>query len=550
MLKKLTIKNFAIIEDITIDFDDKLTALTGQTGAGKSLIIDSLNLLLGSRAISDMIRYDETKATVTGFITNINDSAKEYLRNLGMVCDDITIYREIKQNSKNTIKVNDVNFNLNQLKQLGLYLADIHVQHDTFRLINPENYLFFLDKYGDKSLTNAYNEYQIKYNSYQSSLKKFQEIEHKNKQLDMKLDYLKYQYEELTNFNLIENEDVELEEIINKLENYDKIYNGLNKAYEELDSIDNIYNASDFLQKIGSYDHKYEEYSEKLRGFFYESEDIKLSLKKSIDSLDFDQELLNSSIERQKDLKNLLNKYHLNLNELIIFYNNIKEEIMISENFDEFVKELKEKVDIDFKALENVAKTLTEERKKTALKLQKQLILECFDLDLENVQFEIHFDNIEVANSLINPNGFDNINFLVSFNKGEPVKPLYNCASGGELSRIMLGFKKIFADIQNLSLIVFDEIDTGISGESAAKMARKIKQISEKTQVLCITHLPHVASIADNHIHIYKDYDNERTKTGIKKLSYDERVIEIAHMISGNKISSYAIENAKELLNN
>lgn len=552
MLKELTIKNFAIIEDITIFFDDGMTALTGQTGAGKSLIIDSIGLLLGERADGDMIRYGSKKASIKGVFEVTNDNARKILDQYDIMGSEITIYREINDNSKNVIKVNEKSITLNQLKAIGLALADIHVQHDTFRLINPDTYIDLLDHYGDSRLFEAFNDYQYYLSIYKDSLKKYQEILMKNKNLNDKIDLLKFQYEEIGALDLKANELKNLEEEINKMANYDKIYHNLNQAYEFISNVDNIYEAYQALNKIKEYDSFYDEASLKLSGFFYEIEDIRGEINNQISNLDFDPQELDLMNQRYNDISNLLKKYRMTDDELLTYYQKIKEEIMLTENYDEYLNEVKEKLISDYNALIKKGELLTELRKKTALKLSSDLIKECTDLDLENMDFEVSFKETigrnDFSKDTFNDNGIDKIDFLITLNKGEPKKPLSKVASGGELSRIMLAFKSIFAKIQKLSLIVFDEIDSGISGVAAAKMAQKIYQISKFTQVLCITHLPHVASIADHHIHIYKIESDNRTKTDIKKLSDDDRIKEIAMMISGNKLTPSSLLNAKELL--
>ena len=367
-----------------------------------------------------------------------------------------------------------------------------------------------------------------------------------------KIDLLKFQYEEIGALDIKDNELKTLEEEINKMANYDKIYHNLNQAYEFISNVDNIYEAYQALNKIKEFDSFYDEASLRLSGFFYEIEDIRGEINNQISNLDFDPEELDSMNQRYNDITNLLKKYKMTDNELLSYYQKIKEEIMLTENYDEYLNEVKEKLISDYHNLIKKGEVLTNLRKKTALKLSSDLIKECTDLDLENMDFEVSFKETisrnDFAKDTFNDNGIDKIDFLITLNKGEPKKPLSKVASGGELSRIMLAFKSIFAKIQRLSLIVFDEIDSGISGVAAAKMAQKIYQISKITQVLCITHLPHVASIADNHIHIYKIESDNRTKTDIKKLSDDDRIKEIAMMISGNKLTPSSLLNAKELL--
>ena len=550
MLKKLHVNNFAIIDDITLEFDPLMTSLTGQTGAGKSLIIDCIGLLLGARADSDMIRYGETKAIIEGIFDYKNKKIDEILSNYGIaLSNELTIKREVSKNSK--ILLNNAQISLNQLKEVAKYLGDIHVQNDTYKLVNPENYLSIIDMFGGKNIDDLFNDYSLSLALYKEELKEYKEAINKNDEVYEKLDLLKFQYDELSKLDLKENELENIEKEINVLSNYDKIYNNLNDAINLLDSIDNLYDSFNALKKIESYDSELESQAKIIEDSYYNVDDVKSNLKKKLSNMDFDKNYLDELIERENELKRISKKYKMDIKELITHINKIKKEIDKCENYDEFVKDSFNNLKKKYDDLIIKAKKLETEREKVGKALSSKLVEVCKELDLENINFDIKF-NLTDINDVVKANflddGISNVDFLISLNKGEPLKPLNKVASGGELSRIMLGLKSILASKQNLSFIVFDEIDSGISGITASHIAKKIKEISKSTQVLCITHLPHVASIADNQLFISKYEKDSRTFTKVEKLGYNERVKQIAIMISGDKISPSAINSAKELL--
>ncbi len=549
MIKKLHVNNFAIIDDITLDFKPNMTSLTGQTGAGKSLIIDCISLLLGARADLDMIRYGESKAVIEGYFDYKNEKIDELLDNYGIAHDNtLTIKREISKNSK--ILLNNAQVSLNQLKEIGSYLGDIHIQNDTLKLVNPNNYLSILDTYIGNSINDLFNDYTINLTNYREKLKEYKEALNKNDEVYEKLDLLKFQYDELSKLDLKENELDDISKEINVLSNYDKIFNNLSECVNSLE-IDSIYDSSNYLSKIKDYDPKYEEAETKIKDSYYTLEDVKEELKKTLKNMDYNKEYLDELIERENELKRISKKYKMDINDLIKHISKIKKEIDKCENYDEFVKDCFNDLAKAHKELVTVANKLEELREKNAIKFSKEIIDVCKTLDLENIDFNISFNKNDIndpTNSIFYEDGISTVDFLISLNKGEPKKQLHKVASGGELSRIMLGLKSIIASKQNLSFVVFDEIDSGISGTTASHIAKKIKDISKSTQVLCITHLPHVASIADTQLYISKYENNSRTFTKIEELGYNDRVKQIAIMISGDKITQSSIENAKELL--
>jgi DNA repair protein RecN (Recombination protein N) len=350
--------------------------------------------------------------------------------------------------------------------------------------------------------------------------------------------------------------DKELEEVIGRLSYFDKIQNNLSEAYNYLDGniapIDQLYEAAKALETISQYDERYKENASKLLEWYYISDEIKSSIRDNLDSQDYDEDELNRSIEKMNDLSKVMDKYRKNVDDLILYLKEITISIDMAENYHEALKEYRCKVDDIFNALKINSIALSDYRKKIAFSLEDGIIKECKDLDLQNTIFKVSFNEVDYSDSLnkaiFREDGVDSIDFLISFNQGEPLKPLYKVASGGEASSIMLAFKTFFSKVSNVSLMVFDEIDTGVSGATAKKIANKLKKIVDSMQVLCITHLPQVAAIGDYHKHIYKVEENGITKTEIKDLDDKGRIEEIALMLSGDSISLYALEHARELL--
>lgn len=557
MLAEIKVKNFAIIEDIEVVFDKNMTVLTGQTGAGKSLIIDAIGLILGARADLDMIRYGENESVVTAKFINLASESIDAIRSHGFNFEDeLVITRTISLNGKSTIKINGVGVTLQQLKQIGLYLGDIHVQHDTYRLINKENYLSFLDEYKNKTFLNSYNQYQISHVRYLDSIKKYNDCLKKNNDLTSKLDYLQFQKEELENLCLEEDIDLKLSLEIEKLSNFDKIYTSLNEAYQNLSdeylNLDSLYEAADNLKKVKDYDEEYKTSSEALFDSYYAIEEIRSFLYKAKDSLDFDPNYLDELNSRLYEINKAKDKYKMSVNEMIKYLDDISLELQLITNYDEAILNLKKDIEKNHEILVKNAIKLREYRMKEAKKCEKELVSECLNLDLEHTKFEISFNDVDLSDifktSVFLDNGIDVVEFNITFNKGEPLKPLSKVASGGELSRIMLAFKSMYLKKNPLSFMVFDEIDSGISGVTARKIAKKMHDISKQTQVLAITHLPQVASIADTHLYISKDEVNSRTTTSVKKLSYEDRITEIGIMLSGLELSPSILQTAKAMI--
>ena len=555
MLEELSVKNFAIIEDLTVSFNSGMTVLTGETGAGKSLIIDTISLLLGARADSDMIRYNQKFASITGTFTYM-EILRPLFESLGIpINDKIIIHREIYDNKSNICKINGMNVTLIILRKVATILADLHIQNDTYKLFNPDGYLEFLDDNNDNKLTELISSYSKGLYDYNLKYKTYEKILKGQKSTIERIDFLRYEHDEIEALNLYDGIDLELEEKINKLSNYDKIYQSLNEAYQSLDngSIDNIYEAAKNLERIGNLSLEYEDYSSKLMDSYYITSEIHDEISKQISTLDYDEDELNMYIESLNEINKCKEKYKKTVRELIKYLDDITLEIDMATNYDDVLATAYNELKDSYNILTSRSIELSKYRRKKADLLEKFIIKECMELDLENTRFLIRLNEVEFKDplnkSIFMENGVDHPEFLISFNKGEPLKPLHKVASGGEMSRIMLAFKSAIALENKVSLMVFDEIDTGVSGSTAKKIAAKMHKISERVQVLCITHLPQVAAMGDNHKRIYKIEKNGRTYTQIDDLNMDNRIEEIAIMLSGDSISVYALEHAKELIN-
>lgn len=557
MLSYISVKNFAIIENIEVDFNKGMTALTGETGAGKSLLIDAIGLLLGDRATSNIVRTGSLKAEVEGIFNINNPKITKLLVKFGISDEgnQLLIRRQITTSNNNIIKINNHTVTLSQLKEITSLLADIHTQHDTHRLINPQTYIEIIDGFENELTNDLLSIYNRELIEYKIELKELNYLKKTNTELLEKLDLLKFQVKELESYNLNLLEEDMLMEQVEKMQNFDKIYQSLNETkllLEGTNVLDNIYTSAKKIESIVEYGDAYSKLKTRFFEVYYELDDTFETLRSELSSLDFDPRLLDSLQERLNSLDSLKRKYKKELPDLIKYLGNIKEDIENIDNFEEVIFEKEQSVKSHFECVKEEANKVSKLRRKTSLFIQQELLGILEDLELKKTHFEIEFLN-EIDDNYLNhnqflPNGIDEVDFLITTNVGEPLKPLSKSASGGEMSRIMLGLKSLLVTSLSLSLIIFDEIDSGVSGFVANQVAKKIKEISKSTQVICITHIPQVAAVSNHHLFISKSVDEERTRAYIKTLLGDERVLEIAQMISGETVSNAAIESAKELL--
>lgn len=550
MLKRLIIHNLAIFENVDVSFQDGFSVLLGETGAGKSLMIDSLSLLLGMRASSELIRSGESKASVTGYFSIERPELSAYLSkiNVPMSDDEIIVERIIGIN-KNVVKINSAPVSLNDLIKISKYLANIHSQFDFEKILNPENYLDIIDGFSFELSTRLKEEYTSLLNQYKEKKEEYNLLLQKKAKLEEARDFYEYQYGELKAADLKEGEEEEISSEISLLRNYDKIYSLVQETNEIINGsfMDDFYRLSDNLSKLANYQKQYEESHEKIDERYYEIEDLLNNLKKEFRSLDYDPNRLNDLEQRDSDLSSLQRKYKKSIPELIAYRDELETILGKNSSFEDSIAEKKEEMLQSLKETISKAKELTLIRNRNAKTIEKELTHSLKDL-LLNVRFQILFKETKEDETSLKENGIDDVDFLIETNIGEGLKPLSKVISGGEASRIMLAFKALFIKANRIPTVIFDEIDTGISGETAQAVARKIKEISLSTQVISITHMPQVASLSDHPILISKTVKDGRTYSNVKELSLEEKIRQIAYLISGGKVTEKQLEYAKEMV--
>lgn len=470
MLLSLYVQNFAIIDNVQIDFKDKMTVLTGETGAGKSLIIDAIGLLFGNRASSNLVRFGEEKAIIEGVFSTIPEAIKDLID-----CEDddvLIIKREIYANGKSICKINNQSITLSQLVEISDTIGDIHTQFDTQRLFNPKNYLNFIDDEEIKNLLVTYKEALREYNDLN---KEYKAMLNKNDNDLQRVEFLKFQINEIEKANLSVTEEEELKNRSNYLMNYENILNnlkGILDIYNEENTLDNIYNSLTYLNKLEAIDNKYANYKQRIEDSYYSISDAIDELTKDLKYLDFDENELNQINDKLGIYSDFKRKYKKSTQEIIDYYEDIKKEINNIENYDDIINDLEKKVKIAFNKTLEIGKNIRAKRIELAKLLEKNILNQLQDLKLKNTRFSISFN--ELNNISFKPNGIDEVDFLISFNLGEPLKSLSKVASGGEISRFMLALKVLLSKKLNLQTIIFDEIDNGVSGEIAYSIANKI----------------------------------------------------------------------------
>lgn len=551
MLKRLCINNLAIISNIDSTFEDGFSVLTGETGAGKSLVIDSLSLLLGSRASTELIRKGEEKAIVKGYF-EVNKPQLEALflkLNIPYNQGEIEIERVIGRN-KSYIKVNNTPTNLLDLSKIAPFLADIHSQFDFEKILNEDNYLGIIDGFSFDLISSYKEKYQTALNQYKVAKEAYSSLLEKQKQIDSNYDFYLYQYNELKQMDLKEDEEKQIQEEISLLENFDKIHSLQEETKELLngDFLDKFFELDNNLEKLSSYQEKYKEAYSLIDERYLELNDYLSSLKKKFDDIDYDPARLDELNQRQVDIIALKRKYKKDFNELLAYKDELSLLLENKDNLSNEINKKKEEMDKLFLATLEKGKELSKVRQSLSNKIEKELERSLNDLLLK-AKFKIMFiPNEKEDDSIFLDTGLDKIDFLIETNVGEGLKSLSKIISGGEASRIMLAFKSLFIKANKVPTVIFDEIDTGISGETAQAVARKIKEISLSTQVISITHMPQVASLSDHHILISKLIKDGRTYAKMKELNLEEKIKQVAYLISGDKITSSQLEYAKEMV--
>ncbi len=552
MLQSLSIKQFAIIDTLDIQFSDGLTVLSGETGAGKSIIIDAIGQLIGMRASSEFVRHGEKKAIIEG-IFDIDD-AKDAIRQLETLGIDINedfliVKREIFSSGKSICRINNQTVTLQDLRQVMQSLLDIHGQHETQSLLKQKYHVELLDRYADGEYIKELQQYAQSYEQHQEKIKELEALESADQALLQRLDLMKFQYDELKEAQLKEGEIEQLEIDIKRIQNSENLSLALNAAYVTLTDehaiTDRLYTLSSELQNVNQIlPETFEKLKEEVDQFYYTLEDAKHQIYEEINQTEFDEQYLNELASRMNLLNNLKRKYGKDISDLRIYQEKIADEINKIENYEESTSKLREEIQQLSQQVQEDGEKLTKARRIVARQLRDRIVNEIQYLQMKDANLEISFKPYETPQK----DGLERIEFLISPNKGEPLKSLNKIASGGELSRIMLALKSIFVRAHGQTAILFDEVDSGVSGQAAQKMAEKMKDIASVIQVICISHLPQVASMSDHHLYISKHEKDDRTTTTVRELTGDARIDEIARMISGATVTELTRQNAKEMI--
>ena len=552
MLQTLSIKQFAIIDELDINFSDGLTVMSGETGSGKSIIIDAIGQLIGMRASSDYVRHGEKKAIIEG-IFDIDESkdAINILESLAIDVDEdfLLVKREIFSSGKSICRINNQIVTLQDLRKVMQELLDIHGQHETQSLLKQKYHLQLLDDYADNQYSDLLNQYQLSYKQYKNKRKELEELESADQALLQRLDLMKFQLEELTEASLKEGEVDQLESDIKRIQNSEKLNLALNNAHQVLTDEsaipDRLYELSNYLQTINDIvPEKFVRLKEDIDQFYYILEDAKHEIYDEMANTEFDEQVLNEYESRMNLLNNLKRKYGKDITELIAYQSKLANEIDKIENYEQSTSQLREEIKTLYNEVIDIGKKLSQERRRVARELRDHIVSEIQNLQMKDANLEISFKPLDEPTI----EGIEFVEFLISPNRGEPLKSLNKIASGGELSRIMLALKSIFVKSRGQTAILFDEVDSGVSGQAAQKMAEKMRDIAQYIQVICISHLPQVASMSDHHLLISKASNADRTTTQVKELKDENKIDEIARMISGASVTELTRENAKEMI--
>ena len=550
MLRELRLNNLAIIKNLDLEFNEKFIALTGETGAGKSIILNGISLLIGERSHIDMIRNEEENLFAEG-IFELNENQKKRLNELGFEIEDdeLIITRFFDRSSKSKIMVNGKRQTLSRLKELMVNIIDLVGQHEHQFLLNNEYHLHLLDRF----LNDEGKELSRKIRENVSEIKKLnlkiKNIEDEKSKIAEKKDVLEFQFNEINELDLKEDEDNELEEEYRILFNAGKISEKLEETSQllkegEFSILTALGRAKRNLEQLSDLSESYSELSEKIESVLYEIEEISYSVDNSIGDVEINDTKLEKIVERIDKINKLKRKYGSTITEILEFKNKIEKDLSLVNFENEELENLK----IQKKELVNQyfqdSERLSEIRMKIAENLQNMVDIQLRDLNMENAKFKVEI----IKKEEITAHGTDNAEFLITTNVGETFKPLAKIASGGEISRIMLALKSVFSEVDNISVLIFDEIDTGISGETVRRVAEKLRELSRNTQIICVTHSPQIAGKAQQQFFIKKEIENNFTETKVRELNTEERIREIARIISGDNITEASVSHAKEIM--
>ncbi len=555
MLSELNIKNFALINQLNIKLQPGFNVLTGETGAGKSIILDALDILMGARAYKEVIRTGESSAYIEAlFHPNKKDEIDNILSENGVSSEDdmLLISREINEDGRNKGRINGQLVTVSLIQEIAPYLVDIHGQHEQQSLLDEDTHLMILDQYIKNDIKDLKADVRDYFSQIQSVKTKLNNIDIDEQSRARKVDLYQFQIDEIKKANLEKGEDESLFQEYKKLNNIEEIY----ALCGEIDSLINAedYNQEGMMDKVGHYMKNLEEFTEyddrladfhqSLQNIYYELEELSFGLDDYISSVDFDQQRLKKVEERLDLINRLKRKYGDSIPEILEYKQELKEKLSELKNQEKIIEELNSKLEKLKDKYDKKAVKLSKIRKEQAKQFDKDMKAELKDLAMEKARLEVDFKKSNRTKE-----GIDDVKFLISTNPGEELKPLSKIISGGELSRAMLAFKNIMADIDRVETIVFDEVDKGIGGKTAQKLAEKLYRISTKRQLICVSHLPQVASMGDNHYYINKKTtENKKTVTSIQKLNQKEIIEELARMLGGVKLTDTTKSHAREML--
>ncbi|MBQ1630312.1 MAG: DNA repair protein RecN [Firmicutes bacterium] len=534
MINHIHIKNFVLIEDIETDIHDGLNVFTGETGAGKSVVIEAVSLALGSRADSSCIRTGTDKAIV------------ELIGELDG--EEIILHRELNRQGKNVCKLNGEAVTLARLNELSHRMADIHGQYDSQTLLDPASHIQLLDSFRPDLTESAKAAVSVDFKAYSESKARLVSLMNLKKKTARDLDFYKFESSEIARAKLITGEDQDLEQKISLMKNSGRIFEALSVASSSLSSdgagLDLLSRARSSLETVSGVSERLSELSDKLDGIYYDLEDLSSSISELTESLSFSEEELDEAISRLSVIDNLKRKYSMDIDGILSYKDELDHKIRSVENFDQEEAALKKDLLEKRNVLMASCKALTAKRREAASELEVRILEELKELNFNDTDLKISIEPLEQPQE----NGIDNVEILISTNKGEPLRPLYRIASGGEISRIMLAFRDVISAYDSVPTVIFDEIDSGISGYTASVVARKLRSIARERQVICITHLPQIAAAGDHNYRIIKESGEHSASTHMEYLSDEQKINEIARLISGSTITENSLVSARELI--
>lgn len=551
MLVELNIKNFAIIDDLNVEFSKGLNVLTGETGSGKSILIDALDMILGGRANKNYIRTGSSSAFVQGVFFNQEAGLQKSLERNGLAQEDyLTISREIFLDRPSLLRVNGQVISLNQLKEITSQLVDIFAQHEGPALLDSHKQKFILDSFGDKAHSHHLEDLDRTYETYQALKRDLDKLTMDDQSRMREIDLLDFQCQEIQEAQLTQEDEEDLVQDYKKLENQESIREGLEQSlqrlqssYESVSALDQMDTALANLYKISDYDEEIKAWADQLQSLRHEVHEVGQGLNRLLENSDQDPEALRLVEDRLNLVNNLKRKYGDSVQEILAYYEESQARLELLKNYEEEVNKKHKDLEEAHKKLQDLAQVVHKDRETLAQALEKRVEDEISQLNLKDARFKVHLEEKDLG-----PDGMDQVVFYLSTNLGEDLKPLSQVASGGEMSRMMLGFKSIIADRDHIMTLVFDEIDAGISGQTAHIVGKKLKALAQGRQVLVISHLPQMVALAQTHYRIEKTLKDGKMVSNIRKSSPQDQAYELARLISSGEINESTLETARSMI--